>query len=126
MVGYEVVHRNERRGRFISIRPWDRPMSGRIGVMIGRWARWSDFDYDWRNGIVGDGWQVGQLVSGPRGVPRPRGWVFTEGRISVVVPTPPWITGRDREPVRVMIARGGWERDHGRKMRPSVTSQKVH
>lgn len=99
MVGYEVVHRDKRGGRFVSVGPRDRPMCGRKGVMIGRWARLSDFDDDWRAGVVGDGWQVGQLVSWPRDVPRPRGWVFTEGRISVVVPTP-WITGRDRETVR--------------------------
>ena len=43
VVGYEVVHRNKRGGRFVGVGPRDGPMTGRIGVVIGRWARWSEF-----------------------------------------------------------------------------------
>ena len=56
---------------------------------------------------MGDGWQAVQPVGRPRGVTRPRGYVFSESRISVVV-SPPWITGRDRETVWVMIVTIGW------------------
>jgi len=90
VVGYEVVHRDQGGGWFVGAGPRDGTVSGRIGVVIGSWARWSDFD------DVGDGWQVGEAGGRPRGMPRPQGWVFMEGRISVVVPAP-WVMGRYRE-----------------------------
>lgn len=106
VVSYEVVHRYEGKRRFVTIGPQSRPMSGRMRVVIGRGARWSR--------LGDDRWQVIQSIGEPRDIPRQRGRIVTERRVTVVVLSP-CITGRDRETVPVMIMTGGQSVTAGQK-----------
>jgi hypothetical protein len=53
MVGYEVVHRDERKRR-LGIGPRNWPMTGGVEVVMGRRAHWMRLGDDWWARIVGD------------------------------------------------------------------------
>jgi len=68
VVSYEVVHRNERKRWFVRIGPWNRLVSGRIRVVIGRRMCWSCLGGDRWACIMSDGWQIVWTIGEPGNV----------------------------------------------------------
>lgn len=91
----KVIHRNKRRGRFVAIGPWNRPVSCGIRIMIRDRACWSRPGGLWF-WIVDDGREVTKTIG--------ESWQEASRR-SVVVSA--CIAERDRETIPVMIVSGG-------------------
>ena len=87
MVSDKIVHRNKRKGRFVSVGPRICPVSRGIGIVVrcGACCSWSGNDL--RARIMSDGWQITQAVGGSWYVTN---WVGVVDRATL-------IAGRDRE-----------------------------
>lgn len=101
--GDEVAHGDEGNGWFFVTGPWDWPVAGGERVVMGCRACVScSRDHLWSR-IVVQGRKVAKTIAEPRHVTR-------------LVVHAPWITGRDREILHVMI-KAGWRSEDRRGCR---------